>query len=154
MKERYDCSQLKGYMRNLCEGSQRKYDGTFYSIKDRIEILSRYTRQDLSVYYFAPSVSHPSIMSSIGTMMHEIIERDVGRIECSDCRDEITRLNLMTVDQVQQEKNSIAAGIVDRGKKKAPKFWMRWGARLAPGVAFNQAIAWIDEACESEQNEG
>jgi len=36
--------------------------------------------------------------------------------------------------------------MVDRAKTKAPKFWQRWGATLAPGVAKENALKWISEA--------
>jgi hypothetical protein len=84
----------------------------------------------------------------VGTRLHAIIERDTkAHIECSDCRAEVTRLDLLTEDQVFRDRESIASGIVKRAKTKAPKFWQRWGATLAPGIAKQQALVWITEAC-------
>lgn len=85
-------------------------------------------------------------VSTIGTRLHEIINREVGAIECGECRQQITRLNSMTTDQVHADRESIAAGIVDRAKTRAPRFWQRWGATLAPGIAAAQVIEWIEEA--------
>lgn len=85
-------------------------------------------------------------VSDIGTRLHKIIEREAGTIDCGDCQNEIARLNQMTADQVREERDTIADGIVGRAKSKAPKFWQRWGATLAPGIAASSVIGWIDEA--------
>jgi hypothetical protein len=137
-------------LKAICNGTHRKADGSFHSLDDRRIILSRYLRIDVSGIEIEqkPPAQMKVFNSEIGTRLHAIIERVTGgRIECSECRDEVTKLNLMTAEQVQVEKEAIATGIVNRGKKKAPKFWQRWGAKLAPGIAKQQAVEWIDQAC-------
>jgi len=130
-----DCSKLPGHLKAICDGTHRKADGTFHSLDDRRIILSRYLRVDVSSIEVEakPAAQIKVFNSEIGTRLHAIIERDAkAKIECSECRDEVTKLNLMTADQVMNDINAIADGIVRRAKKKAPKFWQRWGATLAP----------------------
>jgi hypothetical protein len=85
--------------------------------------------------------------SGIGDRLHEIITREVGVNPCGECGREIKRLNELTVAQVSSERESIAQGIVERAKDKAPHWWQRWGATLAPGLAIPKVLDWIDEAC-------
>jgi len=145
----FDCSQLSGHVRAICEGTHKKATGRTHTLEERREIVGRYLRIDASQIELPMPASAIRVQSDIGTRLHAIIERDVGaKIECSDCRDEVTKLNLLTAEQVNAERESIAIGIVNRGKDKAPRFWMRWGAKLAPGVAKLQALAWVDEACQ------
>lgn len=144
-----DCEKLTGHFRKICEGTHSKANGRKHSLADRQEILGRYLKTDPASIVLSEPVEEPvevGLKSNVGTLLHEVIERDAGRIECGECRDEITRLNLMSRSEIQYEKESIAQGIVERGKRKAPKFWQRWGALLLPGVATAQAKAWIDEA--------
>lgn len=143
----FDCSTLTGHFKAICEGTHRKANGRSHTLSERQEILSRYLRIDSESIVLANAVPEVDVIakSNVGTRLHEIIERDAGRIECGECRDEITRLNLMSRSEIQYEKESIAQGIVERGKRKAPKFWQRWGASLLPSVAMMQAVAWIDE---------
>jgi hypothetical protein len=114
---------------------------------ERRDILSRYLRVDIELIQELEEVHASSMKSDVGTRLHEIIERDAGRIECGDCRDEVTRLNFLSASEVLAEIEPISDGIVSRGKRKAPKFWQRWGATLAPGIAKQQAMSWIREAC-------
>ena len=139
-----DCEKLTGHFRKICEGTHRKANGRKHSLADRQEILGRYLKTDPASIVLSEPVQEPlevGLKSNVGTLLHEVIERDAGRIECGECRDEITRLNLMSRSEIQYEKESIAQGIVERGKRKAPKFWQRWGASLLPSVAMMQAVA-------------
>lgn len=144
----FDCSQLPGHVRAICEGTHKKATGKTHTLAERREIIGRYLRIDASQIELPMPAAATRVQSDIGTRLHAIIERDAGaKIECSDCRDEVTKLNLLTAEQVQEKRESIAIGIVERGKTKAPKFWQRWGAKLAPRKAKQQALSWIDEAC-------
>lgn len=147
-----DCSKLPNHLADICRGTHRKANGKFHSLEDRKLILSRYLRvpeSEIEIVDISPSrSSKPPFDSGVGTRLHAIIERDTkGRIECSECRDEITKLNLMTVAQVLAIRDTLAKDIATRAKKKAPKFWQRWGATLAPETARAMAAAWITEAC-------
>jgi hypothetical protein len=144
----FDCTTLKGHFKAVCDGTHRKANGRAHTLAERQEILSRYLRIDAESIVLANAVPAVEAIakSSVGTRLHEIIERDAGRIECGECRDEISRLNMMSASEAQTQKLKIAEGIVERGKHKAPKFWQRWGATLLPSVAMMQAVAWIDEA--------
>jgi hypothetical protein len=119
---------------------------------ERRDILARYLRVGVESIQELEEAHTSSMKSDVGTRLHEIIERDAGKIECGECRDEVTRLNLLSVNEVLAEIELIASGIVDRGKRKAPKFWQRWGATLAPGIAKQQAMSWIREACGAEES--
>jgi hypothetical protein len=145
-----DCSKLPNHLKSICDGTHRKGDGSFHSLDDRRNILSRYLKLDIShIDIEEKSTAQIKVFNSqIGTRLHAIIEREAGcKIECSECRDEVTKLNLMTPQQVLSGVDGIASGIVARAKKKAPKFWQRWGAALAPEIAKARAIDWIEEAC-------
>jgi len=147
-----DCSKLPAHLKAICDGTHRKGDGTFHSFEDRRIILSRYLRVEVSEIEIEakPPAQIKVFNSEIGTRLHAIIEREAKcKIECSECRDEVTKLNLMTAEQVMSGIDGIANGIVTRAKKKAPKFWQRWGATLAPEVAKSRAVSWIEEACLS-----
>jgi hypothetical protein len=143
----FDCSDLTGHFRSICDGTHRKVNGRAHSMDERRDILSRYLRVDIELIQELEEVHASSMKSDVGTRLHEIIERDAGRIECGDCRDEVTRLNFLSASEVLAEIEPISDGIVSRGKRKAPKFWQRWGATLAPGIAKQQAMSWIREAC-------
>jgi hypothetical protein len=150
-----DCEKLPGHLRQICTGEYRRSNGHPYSDDERAEIIGRFLRELISPEDLPESSEAARISSfkksDVGTRLHEIIERDAGRIECGECRDEVTRLNFLSASDVLAEADSIADGIVSRGKRKAPKFWQRWGATLAPGVAKLQALAWIREACGVEE---
>jgi hypothetical protein len=148
-----DCSTLPRHLRKICTGEYRQANGRPHSAEHRLLIVAKYLRRDpKSIELPSPVLELPKTQSQVGTRLHEIVEREAGRIECGECRDEISRLNLMTTQQVLAEKNAIAAGMVLRAQKKAPKFWQRWGARLAPAIATSQAVKWIEEACGGEMN--
>jgi hypothetical protein len=145
-----DCEKLPGHLRQICLGDHRQSNGRPYTDSERAEIVGRFLRTSVDAAELPQSALKPHatrpIKSNIGTRLHAVIERDAGKIECSDCRDEVTRLNLMNSSAVIDQAVAIAEGIVDRGKRKAPKFWQRWGATLAPGLAKEQALSWIHEA--------
>jgi hypothetical protein len=149
----FDCSELTGHLRKICDGTHRRSNGRFHTIDERREILSRYLKVRVEEIQIQESTGLLQVKSDVGTKLHDIIERDAGRIECGECRDEVTRLNLLPVSEVLSEIESIAMGIVERGKRKAPKFWQRWGATLAPGIAKLQAMSWVREACGMEDSE-
>jgi len=145
-----DCEKLPGHMKDICLGEHRQSNGKPYTDSERAEIISRFTRTAVDADELPRSLLKPHtpmpIKSNIGTRLHAVIERDAGKIECSECRDEVTRLNILSASAVIDQADAIAEGIVDRGARKAPKFWQRWGATLAPGLAKMQALSWIYEA--------
>jgi hypothetical protein len=145
-----DCDKLPGHLREICTGDHRQSNGHPYSDSDRAEIIGRFLRtsidpDELPASAIVPRTTQPK-KSEVGTKLHDIIKREAGSIECGECRDEVTRLNFMSASAVIDESGTIADGMVERAKKKAPKFWQRWGATLAPGLAKKQALSWIHEA--------
>jgi hypothetical protein len=150
----FNCNELKGHLRDICNGTHVKSDGRIHSLEDRRTILGRYLRRDMSDALLPePATSH-RLKSDVGTRLHKIIERDTGApIECSECRAEVTRLDMLDIEQVVEQRQQIAKNIVERGKKKAPRFWQRWGAKLAPGIAMQQALYWVDEATGVKKKE-
>lgn len=144
----FDCTQLPGHLQLICEGTHLKATGRPHTPSERLAIVSRYMRLSENEIDLPEVVSAIPIKSEVGTLLHTIIARETGaEIECSECRAEVTKLNLQTPEQVYADRDRIAEGMVERGKRKAPKFWQRWGAKLAPGLAKQQALAWVDEAC-------
>jgi hypothetical protein len=145
-----DCEKLPGHLREICTGDHRRSNGKPYSDSDRAEIIGRFLRMgvnlnDLPVSVIVPE-KHVANKSQAGSKLHEIIKREAGNIECGECRDQVTRLNQMTASAVINEMDIIAEGMVTRAQTKAPKFWQRWGATLAPGLAKEKALSWIHEA--------
>lgn len=88
-------------------------------------------------------------ISNIGVRLSEIIKRDTGAaVPCGDCKSELLRLNQMTAEQVLAEIDTIADGIVARGKSLTPKWYQRWAITLAPGAVKRKVEGWIREACQ------
>jgi hypothetical protein len=145
-----DCEKLPGHLKAICTGEHRQKNGQSFSDYDRAEIIGRFLRESIDPGDLPASSSTVSAnlatKSNVGTKLQSIIKRDAGDIECGECRDEVARLNLMSVDAVIAEMDSIAEGIVSRAKKKAPRFWQRWGAILAPSHAKEKALSWLREA--------
>lgn len=142
-----NCEDLNGHWKDICLGTYTKANGQPHSLRTRKELLSRYLRIDASEVEIPKSPVDPIPSSGIGDRMKEIIIQKVGATPCGSCKAEIEKLNLMTAEQVHAEKHEIAAGIVTRAQEKAPKWWQRWGATLAPGLAEIMVYGWIDEAC-------
>jgi hypothetical protein len=145
-----DCEKLPGHLREICLGDYRQSNGHPYGDSDRAQIIGRFLRtsitpDDLPVSAILPEIQKGT-KSDIGTRLHSIIKREAGNIECGQCRDEVTRLNLMCACAVIEQSSTIAEGMVERAKTKAPYFWQRWGATLAPEIAKAKALSWVHEA--------
>lgn len=142
-----DCDKLKGHWARVCRGDYVQKNGRGHTLRDRKEFLSRYLRIPIEEVELSPSPSDSPPSSGIGDRLKDIVSREAGATPCGECKDEIARLNYSTVDQVRQDRESIALRIVDRAKTRAKNWWQRWGARLAPGYAKSKVLGWIDEAC-------
>lgn len=97
------------------------------------------------------TVRHQTAVSHIGDNLKVIIEAKVGAIPCGECKAEIRRLNTRTAAEVLAERDALAERIAERAQTKSPKWWQRWGAMLAPGLAKSMVLDWIDEAVAGEQ---
>lgn len=149
-----NCDELPGHLAAICRGTHRKSDGRPYTLADRRKIIARRLRvsEDEIELDDIPAKVPPAIFSGIGDRLHKIIKRETGaEIPCSECRDEITRLNRRPMGEVLAERDALAQRIVTRAKTKAPKWWQRWGVSLAPGLAKSRVLSWIDEACEEPE---
>lgn len=89
----------------------------------------------------------PPFNSGIGTRLKAIIEEKVGAMPCGECKKEVLLLNKQMATEVMATADSLADRIVERAQAKAPKWWQRWGATLAPGLAKGRVLEWIKEAC-------
>lgn len=151
-----DCNSLPEPFASICQGTALKATGRRYALQERKEIISRRLRLPIEDIVLPIPEGQPveaisRNVSGIGTRLHAIIKSKAKReIECGECRDEITNLNLMTIEEVKQIRVDLAQRMVNRAKKMAPMFWQRWGVTLAPVVALNEFLSWIDEACEGE----
>lgn len=90
-------------------------------------------------------------ISTIGDELHRVIKEQTGETPCSECVDEINKLNAMTVQQVMNEINTISVRIVDRAKKKAQKWYQRAAANFLPSLVSCVVKDWIAEACSRSQ---
>lgn len=82
-----------------------------------------------------------------GNRLAEIIARKTGEhVDCAGCDNEIGRLNGMTADEILQQKDSIADGILIRGASKARTWWQRVACRYAPEILKAKIHEWIIEA--------
>lgn len=151
-----NCDDLPGHLADICRGTYRKQDGGRYTLRDRQTIVGLHLRLPPSEAELpvvpASGKPLPANVSNIGDKLHKIIEAKTGTVPCSDCRATIYSLNQLTAEEVLAKKHDLAAQIVKRAKTKAKKWWQRWGATLAPGLAIKVVLDWIEEACNSEDN--
>lgn len=99
-----------------------------------------------------PSVSN--CVSRIGDELASIIKRETGEaMPCSSCKQEVARLNQLTSDEVNSQKDEIAQGILIRGRKLLG-WWQpkRWAIDLAPAIVLQQIEHWIDEAIANDSS--
>jgi hypothetical protein len=84
-----------------------------------------------------------------GNKLADVIARHTGQhVDCSGCDNEIGRLNTMTADQIRDDIEAIASGIMARGRTKARTWWQRWACAIAPELLRSRVEAWILEAID------
>lgn len=78
--------------------------------------IAEYRRQWAAIGFDLPEWTPSSdLMSAVGTVLHEVIERETGQaVPCDECAKEITALNLMTVREASLEKERVVDGIYRR----------------------------------------
>ena len=82
-----------------------------------------------------------------GNRLAEIIAKKTGEhVDCAGCDNEIGRLNGMTADEILQQTDAIADGILIRGASKARTWWQRVACRFAPDILRARIAEWIREA--------
>jgi len=156
MKTLIDCSTMPGHLRSVCDGSHRDSAGIPYSPSHRRHIIAQRLRVDPETIRLpAPAAiegEKPVWQSGIGDRLHKIIFRETGAaVPCSECKRAIDDLNRLTPGEVRLKRDELADDIVARAKTKAPTWWQRWGATLAPSLAKSLALSWIEEACELDE---
>ena len=151
-----DCTSLPERLREICDGTAIKADGSTFTLHQRRVIISKRFNIPIAAVQFTDTgqvVGHRPEKSQIGTRLKQIITDYQGaEISCSDCKNEIMRLNLMTVDEVKSDAGNIAAGIVTRGTRLASKWYQRFAAKHAPGLVASFVVEWINKACTDEEN--
>lgn len=150
-----DCNKLPGHMRDICLGTHVQANGRRHSEWERRKLVAMALRVPVSdvVLPEATENAEPTsrAASGIGDAIHAIIARDTGiEIPCSDCREAINRLNWLAAEEVLRQAEEIASTIVSNAKTYSGAWWVRWGARLAPGLAHAKAMSWIEEACRGK----
>lgn len=155
MSTTIDCDSLPGKLAEICRGEARKANGRLFSLRERQEIIGR--REGVSPSQIVlPDATEEipersqrhTTYSGIGDRLHQIIKRETGAsIPCSACKREIDALNGQNAQQVLSSRDALAKRIVQRAKASAPRWWQRWGARLANRRARQRVAGWIDEAC-------
>jgi len=151
-----DCTSLPERLREICYGTAIKADGSTFTLHQRRVIIAKRFGIPIAAVEFTDSgqvVGHRPEKSQIGTRLKKIITDYQGaEISCSDCKNEIMRLNLMTADEVRTDAESIAAGIVSRGSRLASKWYQRFAAKHAPSLVSAYVMEWIEKACSDEAN--
>jgi hypothetical protein len=141
-----DCDTLAGHLGAICRGTHRKGDGSFHTLDERRIIVSKYLGIPLEEVEIEDVRQEVMYFSGIGDRLHNIVSREVGIPACDACRSDILKLNHMTPDQVRADKLPLATRMVERATVLSPKWWQRWGAALAPGLARDMVLGWIEEA--------
>lgn len=99
-------------------------------------------------------------ISTIGTVLEEIIEERGAKIECGKCRWEVRRLNMMTKAEAKKERENLAAKISESARKKSPKLYQRLAAKFdhlvssttpIPSLVNKVVLGWIDEAIKKAE---
>lgn len=145
-----NCNDLPGHLKGICDGSRRKATGKYFTIGERLLIVARHLRvSESSIRLPQPTYATTvgQFYSGIGDRLHEIILDKAGATPCGECKDDITKLNLLSIEEVKSQRESIADRIIKRAKTQALYWWQRWGATLAPEMAKLEVLKWIDEAC-------
>jgi hypothetical protein len=97
-----------------------------------------------------PSTNAPK---GIGSHLIDIIANRWGAIPCGDCKRAARQLNELTPDAANAKRAEIIGDIYSR-LSQLPKWWQRWGARLAPGIAKQRIGDMLDEAIKRSQENG
>lgn len=151
-----DCSSLPERLRQICDGTAIKADGSVFTLHQRRVIISKRFGIPIASVQFddvGQVVGQQSEKSKIGTRLEKIItDFQEGPISCQDCKNEIVRLNLMTIEEVRADAASIVSGIVARGSRLAAKWYQRFAAKYAPSLVSTYVIEWIEKACADEEN--
>ena len=105
--------------------------------------------EDLTIGWRAtPPVSH------IGTRLSLIIKTRYKAAPCGQCRAAIARLNTMTPEEVQADRENIIADIASRAAAKAPHWWqsllVKADQALGTGKVDAMIGGWLDEAIAAE----
>ena len=100
-------------------------------------------------------IKQPEVnLSSIGTLLKGIIFEKTGNdVPCSECLEEILRLNKMTSDEVRGEITELAFRIVSRSSSNAQRWYHRLAATLLPEFVAGRVQEWIKLACLMNDNE-
>ena len=99
-------------------------------------------------------IVHGVPVSQIGERLGLIIKTRYKAVPCGSCRFAIARLNRMTVEQVQADRENIIADIASRAASKAPHWWqsllVKADQALGTGKVDAMIGGWLDEAIAAE----
>lgn len=145
-----NCKNLPMRLREFCEGTAKKSDGSNFSLEYRKEIIAR--KLKVSPHEIElPTInnfSYKKDVSRIGTILKEIIEKKNGEsIPCADCKADMYTLNTMVSKDVLLNKSVLARKITERGAEKATKWYHRFAAKYTPTLVTKEIERWIEEAC-------
>lgn len=91
--------------------------------------------------------------SEIGNLLKQIIKEKTGNdVPCSECKQEIERLNTMTSSEVLSEIDALAGRIIERSKNKAQKWYQRVALTYLPDFVTPKVKDWIRLACTMNDN--
>lgn len=173
---RDECKNLKGRLRDLCEGmgldgrpTPLQEDSDSYraminlpplpiieNIVDNKNLNCKKTnRQNRTRVNNEPNYIEPvKLLSSIGTNLKAIFARRVGVIPCGWCANKIKQLDSMSYQMVMDSFDLIIYDIYNNAKTQGP-WWIKIGIKLDNLTGKQDALRVINEclteACEMEK---
>jgi len=148
-----DCSSLPERLRQICDGTAVKADGSRFTLHQRRVIVAKRFGIAIAAVRLDDDTEAAGEKSRIGTRLKNMISEYQGaEISCADCKKEIIKLNLMTASEVRTSAAEIAAGIVARGSRLAAKWYQRFAAKHAPSLVSTYVMEWIEKACVDEES--
>lgn len=112
------------------------------------------TKKDVLAGFSSPD----EYVSTIGTVLEEIIQSRGAKIQCGSCRWEVRRLNMMSKEEASEQRESLAEKISESARTKSPKLYQRIVANIDHHISSNTPIpslvgsivlGWIDESIEA-----
>lgn len=149
-----ECEHLRGRPRDLCDGVG--YSGRAnptQSASDRYRDsmgLAPIVVQNPSASTAEPRTPQ---VSKIGTRLSGIFKDRVDAMPCSLCREEIQRLNTLTVDQVRSERDEIIATVLLNSERSVTWYTkFRAVVEMAKNCCGPEGLIgiYLDEACDAE----
>lgn len=167
----HDCEKYPGRLKDLCLG--RGLNGRPDPTRDAIAAFWQsigqpvFTKSDVqisiqpdSAFLFPKStmstVEHNSL-SRIGFRLADKIKTYVGAIPCGACKQQIIRLNSMTAEQIEADRENIISIVIRNASTSRQQWWLKLVSLADQCVTHGEAARWfigkmIDDAIREERD--